>query len=387
MPCCLTAITTLRVDNCPAVANADQTNTDDDGLGNACDADDDNDGTADASDNCPTVANADQANADDDGLGNACDADDDNDGTADASDNCPTVANADQANADDDELGNACDSDDDNDGVADADDAFPTDECASLDTDDDNMPDRLVDGCTSTLTEDTDDDDDGTPDATDVDDDNDGLIEIATAAELDNIRHDLAGASYDDEGDITGAPTSETENCSTATDRSVYLCGYELVDDIDFSDDGAGSPIDQNGATAGNLDPIGSDQSGERFTARLHGNGHSISSLNIDITGTSAANDHTDDAGLFAACENANISNLTLTNPSIKGRRRVGALCGITYGASISNAHVAGGSIQGDSASTFTLFIGGLVGYADDSGSQGVAQVAMSPMAGIIMML
>ncbi len=122
----------------------------------ACGVDDDSDGIFNADDNCPNVANADQTNTDDDGLGNACDADDDNDGRADASDNCPIVANADQANADDDELGNACDADDDNDGVADADDAFPTDECASLDTDDDNMPDRLVDGCTtSSLTEDT----------------------------------------------------------------------------------------------------------------------------------------------------------------------------------------------------------------------------------------
>ncbi len=166
----------------------------------ACGVHDDSDGIFNADDNCPNVDNADQTNTDDDGLGNACDADDDNDGTADASDNCPIVANADQANADDDELGNACDADDDDDGVADADDAFPTDECASLDTDDDNMPDRLVEGCTTSLTADTDDDDDGTADATDVDDDNDGLIEIATAAELDNIRHDLAGASYDDGG-------------------------------------------------------------------------------------------------------------------------------------------------------------------------------------------
>ncbi len=296
----------------------------------ACGVDDDSDGIFNADDNCPTVANADQTNTDDDGLGNACDADDDNDGTADASDNCPIVANADQANADDDELGNACDADDDNDGTA---------------------------------------------DATDVDDDNDGLIEIATAAELDNIRHDLAGASYDDEaddgtgnkGDITGAPTAMTENCKTATSRSVYLCGYELVDDIDFSDDGTGSPIDQNGGTAGNFDPIGSDQSGERFTARLHGNGHSISNLNIDITGRAAADDHTNDAGLFAACDNADISNLTLTNPTIRGRRRVGALCGGTSGTRLSNAHVAGGSIQGDSASTVDLSIGGLVGWADSS--------------------
>ncbi len=43
-----------NADNCPAVANADQVNTD--GLadgGNACDTDDDEDGVADTSDDLP----------------------------------------------------------------------------------------------------------------------------------------------------------------------------------------------------------------------------------------------------------------------------------------------------------------------------------------------
>lgn len=44
------------VDNCPHTANATQTDTDDDGLGDVCDPDDDNDGVLDAADSCPTVA-------------------------------------------------------------------------------------------------------------------------------------------------------------------------------------------------------------------------------------------------------------------------------------------------------------------------------------------
>jgi Thrombospondin type 3 repeat len=71
--------------------------------------DQDNDGVLDTADNCPTVANASQTDTDGDGLGDACDPDDDNDGVADVSDNCPLVPNADQADRDGDGTGDACD--------------------------------------------------------------------------------------------------------------------------------------------------------------------------------------------------------------------------------------------------------------------------------------
>lgn len=43
------------------------------------------------SDNCPDIANDDQADFDQDGLGDACDDDDDNDGVLDINDNCPNT--------------------------------------------------------------------------------------------------------------------------------------------------------------------------------------------------------------------------------------------------------------------------------------------------------
>lgn len=98
-------------DNCAKQANADQKDTDNDGLGNVCDEDDDNDGVLDADDNCRTVANQFQKDTDADGRGNACDADDDNDGVEDELDNCPLIVNPNQYDRDNDGIGNACDVD------------------------------------------------------------------------------------------------------------------------------------------------------------------------------------------------------------------------------------------------------------------------------------
>ena len=72
--------------------------------------DTDNDGIPDNIDNCPNVYNPDQADSDNDGVGDACDTgtDSDGDGVPDGEDNCPHTYNPDQADSDNDGVGDAC---------------------------------------------------------------------------------------------------------------------------------------------------------------------------------------------------------------------------------------------------------------------------------------
>ena len=57
----------LFQDNCPLIKNYNQTDSDNDTIGDACD-------------NCILDVNTDQSDNDRDGLGDVCDDDDDNDG-------------------------------------------------------------------------------------------------------------------------------------------------------------------------------------------------------------------------------------------------------------------------------------------------------------------
>lgn len=76
-----------------------------------CVQDQDNDGILDDEDNCPLVANTEQSNFDGDAHGDACDADDDNDGVTDIGDTCLWTPLEDIINADGCSIAQLCPAD------------------------------------------------------------------------------------------------------------------------------------------------------------------------------------------------------------------------------------------------------------------------------------
>jgi len=113
-------------DNCIYTANADQSDTSGDGLGDACEPDRDGDGVPDAFDNCPDALNPDQEDSDLDGTGNTCD-------------NCPEACNTGQLDADGDGAGDVCDV---SPGCGGCGQPACEQQCTVIDTDADGVPDE-----------------------------------------------------------------------------------------------------------------------------------------------------------------------------------------------------------------------------------------------------
>ncbi|TWT42033.1 Alpha-agarase precursor [Phycisphaerae bacterium RAS1] len=237
-------------DNCDFISNPDQTDTDGDGQGDACDNDDDNDGLNDGADNCPGVSNPSQKDTDHDGQGDECDGDDDGDGVPDESDNCPMTPNSNQRDRDGDGIGNACDEDIDNDGIPNGRDRDVDDDGVlngdDPDVDDDGVPngeDPDVDGDGIPNGEDPDVDGDGIPNGQDGDTDGDG---IANGQDPD-VDGDgkLNGADDDIDGDgLTNDQDSDMDGdgIDNAADPDDDGDGFD--DDVDDDDDGDGEDDD-----------------------------------------------------------------------------------------------------------------------------------------------
>ncbi|MBI4232279.1 hypothetical protein HY605_03530 [Candidatus Peregrinibacteria bacterium] len=146
--------------------------TDFDGLPNAEDPDDDNDGSSDEEDEFPLDSNE-QTDTDGDGKGDNKDQDDDNDEVPDDSDDLPLDPNE-TIDTDDDGEGNIADQDDDGDKVEDTEEENTGTDPLNPDTDGDGTNDG-EDAFPLDPNEQLDTDKDGIGNNTDIDDDNDGI--------------------------------------------------------------------------------------------------------------------------------------------------------------------------------------------------------------------
>ena len=255
-------------DNCPLVKNVDQTDSDGDGNGDACDGDLDGDGFSPPKDcddeNPDTKPGADEvcdgvdndcddqidegfSDTDNDQIANCLDSDDDGDGVPDALDNCPLVQNADQADMDDDGLGNVCDSDVDGDGFS------PGPDCNDLDASISPLAIEACDGidndCDDQIDEGfVDTDSDKLADCVDPDDDADGLLDAEdncpTVANAEQADQDDDGVGDACDGDQDGDGFESPEDCNDK-DAAFNPDALEACDGVDNDCDGG---IDEAGA-------------------------------------------------------------------------------------------------------------------------------------------
>ena len=144
-----------------------------------------------------------------------------------------------------------------------------------------------------------DSDNDGYRDDEDIDDDNDGLIDIATLQQLDLMRYDLAGTSLN--GDSTGCPATGCNGYELIADLDFDTNGNGVVDaGDDFWNDGKGwLPI--NGQVNSSFYP---------FTAILEGNYHTVSNLTI-------LNNTHGSVGFFRETQGAVVKNITFDSPVV----------------------------------------------------------------------
>ena len=143
-----------------------------------------------------------------------------------------------------------------------------------------------------------------TPVGRDYDTDDDGLIEVASLAQLDVIRHDLDGG---------GVP-----RCDGRDGLSEGCSGYELDADLDFDTDSSGGPGagDAHWNEGAGWLLVGNPETRFRYNAVFDGNGRTVASLFI----RRAEADH---IGLFrVAGEDADIRNVRLPGAEYPARIR-----------------------------------------------------------------
>ena len=172
-------------------------------------------------------------------------------------------------------------------------------------------------------------DSDGIAADTDIDDDDDGLIEICNLLGLDSVRNKLDGTAYQgSDPDSIGSMTAPAETSMGCPDTG--CTGYELTEDLDF----AGSKWGSGGSVATGWPPIGGALSGSGLAGDLEGNGYDIRNLYINSVNVNQ--------GLFTLINpGAEVRNLGLLNVNVSGTSSSSALAGTNQG-SVSGCHSSG---------------------------------------------
>ena len=203
---------------------------------------------------------------------------------------------------------------------------------------------------------------------TDYDTDEDGLIEIASLAQLNAVRWDLDGdgaAAAAATGTYASAFPNAAAGMGCPAAAGAAACkGYELAADLDFDTDGDGATHSDGASDGGDdyhnggsgWDPIGpasAPSDATHYNAVFDGNGRTIFNLFV--------NRDRDHSGLFAAFgSGARVTALGLADAHVEnGRDAVGALAGRSLGR-ISAAWSTGSVSAAGGA-------GGLVGVAHAS--------------------
>ena len=205
---------------------------------------------------------------------------------------------------------------------------------------------------------------------TDYDDDNDGLIDVTTLAQLNAMRWDLNGdgdvASTDAANYLLAFPSRDTNAATRMGCPSGTCTGYELRADLDFDTDDDGDVDSSDSPSFPNWTPIG--QSGSGFSATFRGNNYTISNLTINDSAASSAN-KLSRVGLFGrsggAMSGVGLVDVNIT-ASVSANGDIGALVGAQSTLGSIRSSYATGSIRHTGTGTFN-YIGGLAGHSSSA--------------------